>query len=179
MTVRPPAVLLRRGSRTPVRRAGFTLLELLVVLAIVAVISGAAVLGMSAIGRDLPRQQAQRLALVWDSLCREAAVDARILGLQLGAREYAAVQPARESLWRPAPGALYGPHQLPEGMRLRIEGIPADEQPGSERMPKPQVLCLPGGANAPRALLLDVAGQPRFRIALDPREQRHLAEELP
>jgi hypothetical protein len=104
-------------------------------------------------------------------------VDARILGLQLGARSYAAVQPARDAVWRATPGALYAPHELPNGYRLRIAGRAADEQPGEQPALRPQVLCLPGAVNQPESLLLEVAGELRYRIEFDPETAKHVVRE--
>lgn len=155
---------------------GFSLLELLVVVTLMALITGTAVIGLSAIGQDGPRQQAQRFALVWDALCADAAIDARVLGLVLSDRSYQAVQPGRNGQWMPLPGVLYPEHNLPDGLRLSLEPAPAPQ--AADALPTPHLLCLPGGINAEQSVLLRVNGTPRFRVAWDDRQQAHAVADL-
>jgi general secretion pathway protein H len=75
------------STRPPVRRAaqrGFTLLELLVVVAIIGVIIGAVILNASIVGRDRDRyaeQEAQRLRSLVELLHEEALMQTRDYGL--------------------------------------------------------------------------------------------------
>ena len=157
---------------------GFTLLELLVVLVLVAVISATAVVGLGGLGGGQPEQEAQRLALVWNTLCEETAADARPLGLSLSALSYQAVQPGRADIWRGTPGVLYEVHALPEGLRLSFAGVEADAQPAESLAPQPQLLCLPGGLASGPVVLLSVGAAVKYRIETDPADGRLRAVEM-
>lgn len=129
------------------RTAGFTLLELLVVITLIAILSATALVGLRQFGGDPLEREATRLVSVWNALCEETAQDARPLGLSLAETAYQGVQPGRDDQWRGTSGASYAVHDLPSGMRIELVDAGEDAQPGPGLASEPQLLCLPGGAS--------------------------------
>lgn len=146
------------GTPSKVRKsAAFTLLEVLVVLAVVAIITAVA---LPAIARSSPErkvtQQAERIKQILDLMCENAEADGRELGLAVAKNSYqvlippdasAEVRPAGEAVesWQAFKGReVFGKHDLPDGMQFalnlgqNLEGVELlDELPQ-----KPQLPCL-------------------------------------
>lgn len=154
---------------------GFTLLELLVVAALVAILSATAVIGLRGVGVDPLEREARRLVGVWNQLCEETAIDARPLGITLSADSYQGVQPGREKRWRGTPGTSYAFHSLPAGMRIELVDAGTDAQPGEGLAETPQLLCLPGGLSQGPTLRMMTANDSRTIVAEPDSGQRQLA----
>lgn len=140
------------------RAAGFSLLELLVVLVIIAVFFGAVVLSMSLAGdaRDVERE-AQRLGSLIGLVQEEAVMQSRDYGLLFSADEYRFyVYDHAQRQWIAPPGDnLLAAHALPADWRLdlRVEdralALPRFEERESLEEPEPQVTILSSGEVTP------------------------------
>ena len=99
--------------------AGLTLVEVLVVLAIIGVMSGVAVFGLGAASRgDTVQAEAQRLAASVQLASDEALVTDRRLALQWDGRGYSFVEWTGGE-WQPHEAASLGErHELPAEMAL-------------------------------------------------------------
>ncbi len=100
--------------------AGFTLVEMLVVLAIVGVTVGATVIGIGAATRS-PSAEAEARGLVAriQLAADDAMVTDRPLALRWDAGGYAVVAWDGQD-WRAGDGGAFARHALPAGMRLSI-----------------------------------------------------------
>jgi prepilin-type N-terminal cleavage/methylation domain-containing protein len=106
---------------------GFSLLELLVVLVIVALLSGTLVLSFGNRGDQLGEQQLQRLQWVLQRMCEQAGIEGRLLGLRLYSNAYV-VQRPRTPLpppegpwqWQSMDSADYRLTQLADGYRFTL-----------------------------------------------------------
>ncbi len=150
--MRAPA--LRRG------RAGFTLIEILVVLVIIAVLTTIAVLSIGVLGQDRGLDtEGERYGDVLAAALEQAQLEGRDFGIRFGATRYEVLTyVTRRQRWESVPDdRLYAPHELPAGVsvRLEIEGKPVqfeEDRPGVLR--QPQVMLFSSGDASPYRLSL-------------------------
>ncbi len=147
--------------RAPVltrRRAGFTLIEILVVLVIIAVLTSIAVLSVGVLGKDRGLEtEGERYTDVVAAAEEQAQLEGRDFGIRFAASRYEVLTyVARRDRWESvADDRLYAVHELPAGVsaRLEIEGRPiqfSEDKPGQVRVP--QVLLYSSGDVSPYRL---------------------------
>jgi general secretion pathway protein H len=145
-------------ARTHAACRGFSLLELMVVVAIVGVFAGAVVLSLRIVGSDREiEQEILRLRSLIDVLREEALMQTRDFGLlftETGYRFY--VYDYQQLTWvEPADDRLLEEHLLrkPLNMSLVIEERPvalaADFESLDMETPEPQVMILSSGELTP------------------------------
>lgn len=136
--------------------AGFTLLELLVVLTLIGVISGLAVLSVDLAGPDrVVEEEIRRLALLLDEQCEEAILDSRELGLRLTSDGYRFSQWTGEEWAEYLSPPTFRNHRLPGGFhwRLELEGAEVLIEDDPARY-DPHVICFSSGEMTPFELAL-------------------------
>ncbi len=105
------------------RRAGFTLLEILVVIIIIGVIVSVATVAVSVLGRDREvEDQARRLWAVMTQGREEAELQGRDIGLFIddASYEFLLFDPKRGGWVAAEDDELLARRQLPPGIRLRL-----------------------------------------------------------
>ena len=119
------------GTRVPSSRfasasrhdAGFTLLEILVVVIVIGVIVSAATLSINVLGRD--RESQENMERLW-AVLRQSREETELQGLDIGLFIHASGYEflrfnAREQRWISIESdALFAPRELPEGLRFRL-----------------------------------------------------------
>jgi general secretion pathway protein H len=138
--MRPP-VLLRHATRstgsTPrafARAGGFTLLEMLVVLLIAGILVSLASLSLSRNPRTDLNEEAQRLALLFESAGDEAQVRARPIAWQPVEGGFR-FDVRTEDGWRPLRDDLLGPRQWEGGVTgVSISYPGGDDDTGASRL---------------------------------------------
>lgn len=130
---------------------GFSLLELLVVITLIAVLTGLAVVSVDLAGPERhAEEEARRLALLLGEQCEQAILDSRELGLRFDPEGY------RFSIWdgeqwheyyRPP---VFQPRLLPEGFRvdLELQGRPVLLEDDPKNF-DPHVVCYSSGEMTP------------------------------
>jgi general secretion pathway protein H len=147
-----------RATALPRGRAGFTLIEILVVLVIMAVLTTVAVLSIGVLGQDRGLDtEGERYTDVAAAAMEQAQLEGRDFGIRFAASRYEVLTyVARRQRWESvADDRLYEPHELAPGIsaRLEIEGKPIqfqEDKPGAERLP--QVLLYSSGDVSPYRL---------------------------
>jgi general secretion pathway protein H len=113
------------------REAGLTLVEMLVVLAIVGVMAGAVVFGIgSGEGRGA-EVEARRLAARLDLAADEAMVTGRTIGLAWTGDSYRFVT-WKKGQWQDDAASALEPHSLPAGLSLGSAGAHAPVMIGAD-----------------------------------------------
>ena len=168
------------ASREATRaRRGFTLIEILVVLALIAVLTGLAALSAGA-GADPVTREARRLAATLKLATDESRLQGRVLGLRFhpGGYSWLELIPARPDAQR-RPGPAFVWSSLPKNgvfrsrnwpRRLRfdlwIDGRRPPPEP-TDANPAPQILLLPEGEFVPFSLRLAEAGAAGVTLRFD------------
>lgn len=137
---------------------GFSLLELLVVVAIIGVLAGAVVLSLGTLGNDRElREESERLRSMLDLLHEEGLMQSRDYGVMFTATGYRFyVYDYQRLEWvEPAQDRLLQPRSLRQGLEmvLLLDGreVPLDRDLESQDIetPEPQVMLLASGEMTP------------------------------
>lgn len=148
-------------ARNALRVRGFTLLEILVVVVIIAVMTTIGVLSMGTLGQDRQLDaEVERYADVVAAALEQAVLEGRDFGVYFAPDGYEIYAYAAErQRWEAVPDdRLYEKHALPEGLRLALEIEGRQLQLGTERpdAPRtPQVLVYSSGDVSPYVLTLE------------------------
>ena len=142
------------------RGAGFTLIEILVVVVIMAVMTTIAVLSIGVLGKDRGLDdEGDRFTDVVAAATEQAGLEGRDYGIWFGPDRYEVMAyVARRQRWETVPeDRLYEIHELPVGLmpKLEIEGRPvmlAPQKPDALQVP--QVLIYAGGDSSSYRLQL-------------------------
>lgn len=112
-----------RSRRSATTIAGFTLMEVLVVIVIIGVIVTAATLSFGILGGDRESEdEARRFWALLQQAREEAELQTADIGVYVAASSYEFLRmDPRKRLWVPIGGdALYVPRELPDGLRFRV-----------------------------------------------------------
>ena len=128
--------------RTPRSGRGFTLLEVLVVVALVGIIGAAVVVSISARGDRQLEATAEHLQNALNHASESAVISGRAYGLYVGPTAFETVVFDGEH-WQPSPGAASG-QRLSPPYRLRGNGVYALK---NRTAPAPQMVFMPDGTH--------------------------------
>jgi general secretion pathway protein H len=154
------------------RQAGFTLLEVLVVIVIIGILTSMAVISVNVLGGDHEMQQeAERLQAILLQSREDAIMQSRDLGMRLDETDYEFLEyDGRTGKWVAVENdPLLRARTLPEGLRLglRVEDRAVQlktMQPATDRDPiSPQIVLQASGELAPFDLLLSRDGTDQQR----------------
>ncbi len=162
--------------------AGFTLLEILVVVIIIGVIVSAATLSMGVLGQDSQvEEEAQRLWAVLQQAQEECELQGMSVGVYVGANAYEFLRfDARHNEWRTIEDdRFYRTRELPAGLRFRLwlEGrevvlkprLPPRDDIEQSRKHAPQLMVLASGELMPFDLHIERDDAPAlFRVVATP-----------
>jgi len=166
----------RRAQHSPLLAAGnaggFTLIEILVVVVIIALVATGAVLSLSAIGQDRQLEnESERIVTLMNYAREQAELQTRELGLYCGQHSYQflAYDP-RTDLWGDVKDdEVLRLRQLPAGLTLRLAvearevliDKPADVKSDNPQALKPHVMILSNGDLTAFELTLERDGTER------------------
>ncbi len=109
--------------RLPRRDTGFTLIEILVVVTIIAIVTSVAMLSLSLVGDDRDSQtEARRLASLLEVALDESVMQGREFGIELMSGGYRFVEyDPQSSQWAEIPyDETLRPRNLPEGVTMEL-----------------------------------------------------------
>jgi len=134
------------------KSAGFTLIEILVVVVIIGVMVSVFLLSINNDDQDQSRDQARRFAALVRLAGEEAMLGSRDIAVEIFADGYRFLSYEDEQ-WRPVEDDILSPQQLPEGMRFQIHIDGAGARAN-------------GDAEAPRFYLFSTGEMTPFEVIL-------------
>lgn len=149
-----------------VTTAGFTLLEVLVVLVIISVITSFAVLAIDT-GPEELRREGNRIASLLELASEEAVMNGREYRAVLRRSGYS-FELLREGKWQSAADDLFRPRQLPDGLFLQLflenQEVPLNDEEDSEIAETGALLLLSSGEITPFELVVSGPSTAEVRI---------------
>jgi general secretion pathway protein H len=146
---------------------GFTLIEILVVVAIVGVLALVVTLSVTGSAERQVRREAERFEALVGQACEQAELGGREIGIVVGDGGYGFrlmsgndwIDFPADSVLRPRPwvGGL--------SVALTREGRPVDLVASADATP--QLVCFSSGERTPFVLTLALGDAPRFRVIAD------------
>lgn len=160
------------------RNRGFTLVEILVVVVIMAIVVSLAVLSMGVTGRDSQLdEETRRIEGLIDILHERAILEGRDFGLRVepGAYEFTVYEPNRDRWLTMRDEGEFRRRTLPKGVtfQLELDSVPVVLKPVDTNLsdglpPAPQVAIAASGEGTPfRLTLLRDATQARASVEGD------------
>jgi general secretion pathway protein H len=143
---------------------GFTLIEVLVVVVIIAVMTAVAVFSLGVLGKDRGLEtEGERLTDIIGAAIEQAGLEGQDFGLWVGSDRYQIMRlNAAAQTWESIPNdRLYELHRFAEGItaKLQIESkVVLLAEPDSKLKKEPQVYFFAGGEASPYELTLRRAG---------------------
>jgi general secretion pathway protein H len=140
-------------DRSRTGSAGFTLIEILVVVFIIGILVSVTLISVSALGRDNElRDETRRLVGILEAVQEQAQMEGRDFGLRLQEQQYEfLVYDPRKDLWQAVDGDdLLRPRSLPPGLsfHLRLDGREASLKPPSDtKKPWPPQIPIQGSGD--------------------------------
>lgn len=147
---------------------GFSLIELLVVMAIIAVLAAALVLAVGASGERRLAGAAEQFEALIGEACSEAELGGRDVGLLIEADGYAFARLDGAAWRRPDRDGVLRARHWPHGLRANFsrDGLPLEPTP--EDHETPQLVCFSSGQLTPFVLTLAIdGGSLRYRLRAD------------
>lgn len=155
------------------RTAGFTLLEVLVVVLVIGLLAGLTTLVQVDGGGQQARREAERLRSLIGLLREDALLGQSDFGLRIEPDRYSVQRLGEDGTWQPAPG--YREQRLPDSLRLRLQlDDTAPALGDSGRRPMPQVLVLSSDEVSPFTLQVEHRLTPVLSLASDGLEEVRL-----
>ncbi|MCO6056634.1 type II secretion system minor pseudopilin GspH [Pseudomonas sp. MOB-449] len=153
--------------------AGFTLLEVLVVIVVIGLLAGLATLVQRDNGAQLAQREAERLRSLIGLLREEAVLSHRDFGLRIEADGYAVQRLDLDGHWQAAPG--FRVQHLPASLRLQLQRDDEMPAPGEA----PQLLVLSSDEVSPFTLRLEHRLTPMLALSSDGLEEVRLERLAP
>lgn len=151
--------------RSPMRARGFSLVEILVVVLIIALMTGVAVLSLSLSSAHPVRDRAEQFAQLLRVASEEASMQGENLALGFWTRGWRFYVLRGGMAWQPLNGdELLRPVTLPEDYALTLSLQGQQVQLEREDKTKPQVFLLASGEMEPFELLISAKGHASERV---------------
>lgn len=161
-----------RGESAHFRWAGFTLIEVLVVLLIISIMLGVIGVNLMRDPQDLAREEADRLALLLQAAQQEAVLQGQVYAVDISDNGYRFLRLDDEGQLQPVADDILRERQLPPG--VTIVSVMLD---GGGDRPKEGIVLPPSG-ELPGFTILIGAHEARWKVVGTPRgEIRSLSPE--